>query len=313
MVQTKLSAKRIFYGLIAVAFGIQISIVVFDSFNRRQFEGVFLNELTFEEVFFHNAEQDIDLAGMLFMPSGVGPFPAAVIIHGSGPSIRNNGWYLTLVDHLIQNKVAVLLPDKRGSEKSGGEWRSVDYHDLTTDTVAAVNYLQTREDLAISGIGIIGMSEGGKFAPLVASQLEELDFIVNVVGSAVLPSEQLQFEENYNLQQMGIPPGISYLVALLSTAHIRHIRNPEFWDAVSDFDPNYYWQQVNTDTLILYGEDDTNVPTNESVSRLQALENPQIRVLVFENSGHALEDPPEVGNSIFRLDALEEISQFIAD
>lgn len=155
------------------------------------------------------------------------------------------------------------------------------------------------------------MSEGGKYSSLVATMDGNLDFIVNVVGSAVLPKEQLQFEENYNLQQMGIPPGISYVVALLSTAQIRYMREPEFWSKVSDFDPNFYWSQIKARSLVLYGEDDTNVPSRESERRLEALENPNIRVIVYEDSGHALEDPPSQGNSIFRSEALNEISRFV--
>jgi dipeptidyl aminopeptidase/acylaminoacyl peptidase len=303
--------KQIVLGVIALAFVVQIGIVVFNSMNARQFTGVRLNDTNYEEVFFHNDAQSIDLAGMLFLPEGEGPFPGVVVIHGSGPSMRANGWYLTLTKHLQDSGIAVLLPDKRGSEKSGGDWRSADYEDLATDTLAALNFLRSESELPLSQIGIVGMSEGGKYSSLVATMDGNLDFIVNVVGSAVLPKEQLQFEENYNLQQMGIPPGISYVVALLSTAQIRYMREPEFWSKVSDFDPNFYWSQIKARSLVLYGEDDTNVPSRESERRLEALENPNIRVIVYEDSGHALEDPPSQGNSIFRSEALNEISRFV--
>ncbi len=311
MAYKKFTPKRVIYGVILLAFGVQISVVLFNSLNRRQFEGVSLSETTYTEIFFRNEEQSIDLAGMLFRPEGEGPYPAAVIIHGSGPSRRTNGWYLTLTKHLQDSGIAVLLPDKRGSEKSGGDWRSADYDDLATDTIAAVDYLRTESGVPLDRVGIIGMSEGGKFSSLVGHKIGDLDYVVNVVGSAVMPKEQLLFEENYNLQQMGFPPGFSYLVALFSTAHIRYVRQPEFWQAVSEFDPNIYWQQLETDALILYGEDDTNVPTKESMRRLEALNNPHIRAIVYKDSGHALEDPPYAGNSIFRSEALEEISRFV--
>ncbi len=311
MTLIKPKLKQIVLGVIALAFVVQIGIVVFNSMNARQFTGVRLNDTNYEEVFFHNDAQSIDLAGMLFLPEGEGPFPGVVVIHGSGPSMRANGWYLTLTKHLQDSGIAVLLPDKRGSEKSGGDWRSADYEDLATDTLAALNFLRSESELPLSQIGIVGMSEGGKYSSLVATMDGNLDFIVNVVGSAVLPKEQLQFEENYNLQQMGIPPGISYVVALLSTAQIRYMREPEFWSKVSDFDPNFYWSQIKARSLVLYGEDDTNVPSRESERRLEALENPNIRVIVYEDSGHALEDPPSQGNSIFRSEALNEISRFV--
>ena len=307
----KIRIKSLVCGVLILAFAVQVGIATYDSVNAREFTGVRLSETNYSEVYFRNEAQGIDLAGMLFLPAGEGPYPGAIIIHGSGPSTRANGWYLTLTKFLQDNGIAVLLPDRRGSEKSDGSWQSADYGDLATDTLAAIEFLRHASGLNLNEIGIIGMSQGGKYAPLVASQTDDLDFVVNVVGSAVLGKEQLLYEENYNLQQMGIPPGISYLVALLSTAHIRYIRQPEFWQAVSEFDPIAYWRQIEQRSLVLYGENDTNIPTRESVERLQALNNPNVTITVFEESGHALEDPPAAGNSIFRADALQEISNFI--
>jgi hypothetical protein len=80
------------------------------------------SDLEYSEVFFENQYEDFQLAGMLFLPKGDGPFPIAIIIQGSGPSRRNNVWYLAVAKHLQDNGIAVLLPDKRGSEKSEGEW-----------------------------------------------------------------------------------------------------------------------------------------------------------------------------------------------
>jgi hypothetical protein len=86
--------------------------------DQRSFSGVWLDDLEFREIAFRNQTQNLDLKGLLFIPSGDGPFPAAVIIHGSGTSVRNNAWYLTLVEHLQREGITVLLPDKRGSESS---------------------------------------------------------------------------------------------------------------------------------------------------------------------------------------------------
>nr|NIP17576.1 hypothetical protein [Xanthomonadales bacterium]NIX12366.1 hypothetical protein [Xanthomonadales bacterium] len=107
----------------------------------RRMTGVALSELEYSEVEFRNQAQGIDLAGLLFVPDGEGPHPAAVLIHGSGTSNRGNGWYSTLVHDLVESGIAVLLPDKRGSEASGGDWRTSSFEDLATDTVAAVDFL----------------------------------------------------------------------------------------------------------------------------------------------------------------------------
>jgi hypothetical protein len=84
----------------------------------RALEGVKLADSEYREVRFRNAIGGVDLAGMLFVPQGEGPFPSAVIIHGSGTSRRDNAWYLTLCTHLQRNGIAVLLPDKRGSGRA---------------------------------------------------------------------------------------------------------------------------------------------------------------------------------------------------
>lgn len=279
----------------------------------RRLQGASLGELQFTEIVFPNVEQGIDLAGMLFVPPGKGPFPAVVIIHGSGTSKRDSRWYLTLTRFLQERGVVVLLPDKRGSEKSGGDWRSASFEDLATDTLAAIQYLAVQDATEVADIGIIGMSQGGWIAPLVADLSDDVDFVVSLAGAAVTPVEQLLYEENFNLQQMGFLPGISKIIALLSTTYIRKVAQPAFWDAVGDFDPLPYWQRLDVDALVLLGDQDTNVPSGESAARLQALDNPKIDIRMYEGSGHAIQSPAGSGDSIIRQDALEGIRGFIAD
>jgi len=89
----------------------------FDQRDARSFDAVALDETDYREVTFQNPAQSLRLGGMLFLPDGEGPFPAVAMIHGSGSSRRNNGWYLTLARHLQRTGVLVLLPD-RGTEKN---------------------------------------------------------------------------------------------------------------------------------------------------------------------------------------------------
>ena len=276
---------------------------------QRHYAGITLDQVSYEEVAFRNESQNLDLAGMLLLPDGDGPFPAAVIIHGSGASSRQNRWYLTLAKHLQDNGIAVLLPDKRGSEKSGGDWRIADFEDLATDTVSAVDYMRLYDK--VSSIGLIGMSQGGWIAPIVARDTSDLAFVINMVGSAVTPNEQLLYEEDHNIRQMGFLPGISYAIALASTAHIRHVRRPGFYDRVGDYDPVPLWNQLDIDVLALYGRDDTNVPSVESAARLNALEKNSIEVRIFDGSGHALQDPPGQGDNLIRHEVLQAITEFI--
>lgn len=278
---------------------------------RRSFEWVRLADTNYREVEFRNTEQGLDLAGMLFVPEGQGPFPAVVIIQGSGTSVRDNGWYLTLTQYLQDQGVLVLLPDKRGSEKSGGDWRTASYEDLATDTVAAVDYLRRQEQVEVAGVGVIGMSQGGRIAPIVANTRLDLAFVVNVVGGALPAHEALVYEETHNLREMGIPPGVSDGLARASAWSLIHVRQKEHWDAVGNFDPVAYWRGVEVPALVLYGEDDTNVDSTRSAERLNALGKPNIEVKVYPESGHALESPQGQGDSIFRPDAMVAIVDFI--
>jgi len=279
----------------------------------RQLEQVALADTLHSEILFQNHAQNLSLGGLLFMPEGDGPFPAAVVIHGSGTSHRDNGWYLTLTKHLQNSGVVVLLPDKRGSEKSEGSWRNSSFEDLATDTHAAIGYLREQRSLPISAIGVIGMSQGGWIAPIIASQEADLAFLVSVAGSVVTPREQLLYEENHNLRQVGFLPGISNALAYVGSANVRYLAQPELYELIVDYDPLPYWRDLSIDALALFGAEDTNVPTAESAKRLMSLNNPRIQVKVYDGSGHALESPLGNGNSIIRKDALKEISHFIRE
>jgi dienelactone hydrolase len=270
-----------------------------------------LSSMEYTEVTFRNEAQDLNLAGMLFVPEGEGSFPAVAIIHGSGTSARDNGWYLTLVEYLQANGVVVLLPDKRGSEKSEGDWRTSSYEDLATDTVAAVEFLRTQKMVEVSKVGIIGMSQGGQFSPYVVHLDPDIDFLIDVVGTSLNNYDVLHYEESNNLRSMGFLPVVSDLIAYPSTWVLRNITLKKFWDRVGNFDPLPYWEDLSVPALVMYGSDDPNVPADASKARLEKLGKDNITVNIYEGSEHALQDPPGTGDSRFRIEALTDIKEFI--
>jgi pimeloyl-ACP methyl ester carboxylesterase len=277
----------------------------------RAFTGAKLKDLSYREVQFQNTDQSLKLGGMLFVPETEGPYSGVVIVHGSGKSQRDNSWYLSLVRHLQSQGIAVLLPDKRGSAKSEGNWRSASMEDLATDTEAAVRFLKTGSRLNISKVGVIGLSQGGQIVPIVASRSKDVAFAVNVVGASLPLRDLLAYEESHNLREMGFLPPVADLVAHLNALFVQHVGQHEFWRAVGPFDPLPYWRQVQVPALTLLGGQDTNVPTAASAERLRALAKSNINVVVYADSGHALADPPGRGNQIFRSDALHTISGFV--
>ncbi|MBA3673254.1 MAG: alpha/beta fold hydrolase [Gemmatimonadaceae bacterium] len=129
----------------------------------------------------------VRLAGTLFIPAGRGPFPAAVLVTGSGPQDRDETMaghkpFLVLADHLARHGIATLRYDDRGFGSSSGKFDAATSADFATDAEAAVHFLRSRALVARGRIGILGHSEGGLIAPLVASRSAEVAFVVLLAG-----------------------------------------------------------------------------------------------------------------------------------
>lgn len=143
-----------------------------------------------EEVKFKNAQDDIVLAGTLTMPDKEGKFPAVILISGSGPQNRNEELlghkpFLVLADHLTKNGIAVLRFDDRGTAESEGDFKTATSFDFAQDVEAALLYLRTRKEINKKKIGLIGHSEGGIIAPMLAAKSKQVDFIVLMAGTGI--------------------------------------------------------------------------------------------------------------------------------
>ncbi|MGA3020263.1 MAG: alpha/beta fold hydrolase, partial [Bryobacteraceae bacterium] len=148
-----------------------------------------------EDVTYENQAAGIRLAGTLTIPQGKGPFPAVALITGSGPHDRDEALmdhkpFLVLADYLTRRGIAVLRTDKRGTAKSGGVYATATTADFATDTEAAIAYLKTRPEVDARKIGLIGHSEGGVIAPMVAARNKDVAFIVMMAGPGV-PGDQI--------------------------------------------------------------------------------------------------------------------------
>ena len=165
-----------------------------------------------KDVSYPNAKAGITLAGTLTKPFGPGPFPAVVLITGSGPQDRDelilgHKPFLVLADYLTRRGIAVLRADDRGAGKSTGIFATASTMDFADDTLAGVNYLKRRPDIDHGHIGLIGHSEGGIVAPLVANRSRDVAFIVLMAGPG-LRGDQIVERQSVLIQQaMGVPPG----------------------------------------------------------------------------------------------------------
>ncbi len=148
-----------------------------------------------EEVTFKNMTAGITLAGTLTLPRREGVFPAVILITGSGAQNRDEEImghkpFLIIADFLTRNGIAVLRFDDRGTASSEGIFKTATSNDFATDVKAAVDYLLTRKEINKKKIGLIGHSEGGIIAPMVANSSKNIAFIVLLAGTGI-PGDQL--------------------------------------------------------------------------------------------------------------------------
>jgi len=148
-----------------------------------------------EEVVVRNRAAAVKLAGTLTKPRGAGPFPAVVLVTGSGPQNRDEELlghrpFLVLADRLTRAGFEVLRCDDRGTAKSTGNYAAATTADFATDVRAEVAYLRSRPEVDPAHVGLIGHSEGGLIAPLLAAQDKTIDFIVLLAGPGV-PGDSL--------------------------------------------------------------------------------------------------------------------------
>ena len=149
-----------------------------------------------EEISFSNVASGVSLAGTLTLPKGAGPFPAALLIVGSGPhdrdeALANHRPFLVLADHLARKGIAVLRYDKRGIAKSTGSADKATTLDLAADAQAAIAYLKTRKEIDPAKIALIGHSEGAMIAPLIASQTKDVACVVLLAAPATKGEDTL--------------------------------------------------------------------------------------------------------------------------
>ncbi len=153
----------------------------------------------------------IVLAGTLTIPPTPGRHPAVILITGSGAENRDEevfGFkvFRVLADHLTRQGIAVLRCDDRGVGGSNGSTPQSTSEDFATDVVADLAFLQSRTDIDKKHIGLIGHSEGGLIAPMVAARSPQVAFIVLLSGPA-LTGEQVVLAQGASLVKLrGLGP-----------------------------------------------------------------------------------------------------------
>jgi len=149
-----------------------------------------------EEVTFENPEAGVTLAGTLTLPEGEAPFPAAVLLSGSGPQDRDESLmghkpFLVLADHLTRNGLAVLRFDDRGVGASTGDHGAATTADFASDALAAARFLGGRPEIDAERISLIGHSEGAITAPMAAVRAPDAVHALVLLAPPAVPGRDI--------------------------------------------------------------------------------------------------------------------------
>ncbi len=270
-------------------------------------------QLREEEVRFRNG--DVELAGTLVLPFGIGPYPAVVFLHGSGAEGRWASRYLAR--RLAREGFAALIWDKRGVGGSTGSWQESAFEDLAADAAAAIAFARTRPAIDPERVGIHGHSQGGTIAPLAAVR-SEADFVIgsaaaglpmadvevysvgNAIGVSSLPADEAALAEAYvdaivGVAYRGAPREELEVAAARAEGHDWYFEPPgpddPYWAfsrRFAEFDPLPWWARIRVPVLLVYGSEDERVPAEASRAAIvQAIgDGAPVETCIFEGADH---------------------------
>jgi alpha-beta hydrolase superfamily lysophospholipase len=207
-----------------------------------------------EEVNFTNTDKTVEFGATLTLPKNKKDFPSVILISGSGAQDRDGSMfdhkiYWVLADHLTKAGIGVLRVDDRGAGKTslGPNPQSLTSEDFAKDVEASFQYLLTRNEINAKKIGLIGHSEGGAIAPMVAVSNKQIAFITLLAGPGI-PGHEIW---NYQMRRNFIRPNLTnadYAIATLLVNEMNsHFRYSTKADSIKIGMQKTYanWKQMN--------------------------------------------------------------------
>lgn len=275
-----------------------------------------------EEVRFQNGQ--VTLAGTLYVPSGSGPHPAVIFIHGSGDDSRET--YRYYADILARRGIAVLIYDKRGVGASTGSWRESPFSALADDALAGINFLKAHPAIDAKRIGAWGGSEGAIIAPWVATRSADVAFVVMQSATGVTFAQQNLYQNErqlravtnseaevaaglniVNLQQHYARTGTGWqayadarqaVQAKVWASALGSLLSPDNWwwnwyRTKMDFDPIPVLEKVRVPVLAVWGENDVLMPVAESRAAMESAfvrgNNRNVIYRVYARADHSIQ------------------------
>jgi dienelactone hydrolase len=246
----------------------------------------------------------IALGGTLTMPTGfAGRVPAVVTITGSGLQDRDESIPLVpgyrpfrqIADTLARRGIAVLRLDDRTVGRSGGSpGTSADYAD---DVRAALAYLRSRPEIDGSRLGLLGHSEGGLIAPMVAVTDRQLKGIVLLAGPADRGLDIIHYQQREAISRdAAIPAAARDSAARVAAKSLDSLALTSKWlGFFLTYDPLATARRTTTPVLILQGATDHQVTPDQAGKLAAAMKgggNGDVTVRVFPGLNHLFVPDP---------------------
>lgn len=279
-------------------------------------------QFTEKEVRFKNGS--IELAGTLISPNKETPSPAVVFLHGSGPATRAGA--RPYAEEFAKMGIASLIFDKRGSGASGGSWLTSSLEDLSRDALAAVEHLKSLNTIDANRIGFWGVSQAAWVATLAASQSADIGFMILISGGGATPLESELFSYRTAMQRANLAGAeiadaervLGAYFDFLATGNNRaglvteleqkqnaawykyapldrilpSDENRSNWSWVATWDPAPHIEKLTCPVLLLFGDKDTDHPTEIAVRKwregLNKAGNKGATVMIFPGAGHGI-------------------------
>jgi len=263
------------------------------------------------------APQGHVLAGTLTTPPAKGPVPAAVLITGLSPSERNGGsppWMplRDISDAVTRAGIAVLRVDDRGIGESTGDHKPSTTFDEADDVASEVAWLRKQPGIDPKRIVLVGYSEGGLIAPMVASKDPSIAAVVALDGPGTSGAELARYQiENAIMQDPSIAPADKEKEIRKQLAEELTPREK----SVLGIDPIEYAKKVRAPALIIQGGNDLHVPIRSAERIAFAMRsngNQDVTVRIFPGISHSmLPDPGGVSSGWVYLPAFQTTPEIL--
>jgi pimeloyl-ACP methyl ester carboxylesterase len=286
-----------------------------------------------EPVAFDNpAAPGVRLAGTLTLPEGAGPFPAAILVTGTGPqdrdeTIEGHRSFAIWADALTRRGVAVLRYDDRGVAGSTGNFGAATGVDFASDVRAVFDGLVARPDIDPARVGLIGHSEGAVFSYLAMDDGLRPAWLVTLAGPAVSGAEIITEQSRLIATASGAPAeAVESMVARQRLLMAAIVANADDGEAVRReveavalasgappeaatrtagvmsnawyrgyvaYDPGDSIRAIRVPLLAVYGGKDLQVPADQNAPVVSRL-RPDAEVVVLPGLNHLFQ-PAETG------------------